>query len=60
MSGHFQVLVALISRKATLVPISVKAGDADYQSKSGPFGDERNYFYCRKLIPVTSTVHYTD
>ena len=60
MSGSFQALAALVSRKATVVPIPVKAGDSDYQSKSGLFGDETNYFYYRELIPSTSTVHYTD
>ena len=60
MSGHFQVLAALVSRKATVVPISVKAGHSDYQSKTGRFGDETNYRYCRELIPGTSTVHCTD
>jgi len=59
-SGRFQVLAALVSRKATVVSISVKAGDSDYQSKSGGFGDETNYFYYWELIPCTSTVHYTD
>jgi hypothetical protein len=60
MSGSFQALAALVSRKATVVSIPVKAGYSDYQSKSGRFGDEKNYFYYRELIPSTSTVHYTD
>jgi hypothetical protein len=47
MSGHFQVLADLVSKKANVVPFSVKAGDVDFQSKSGRFGEETNYFYCR-------------